>query len=271
MNFKHNTLYKYKIKIRSFSNLNNIIQPQKPDLVLPTPKNPLVICVATRREIANIPRNQYVVKILRPLRSLYRGDKMEERLVVMIKHVELLKKEIESLRYDYRIRKRNGGGDGLPPSNLFYEPIDEGKMADCILKNVNKFFHDDETCTILDKEYNRMEFCVLVHIYFKYIGILKNKSRLSFSTYLQFWVFAGKSEFGERTYNTYANKDIFKNLEKELSNTKVSFRFHPEQPKVPDGKFLMRAFQEIGYAFHHSDYFDELRELNKTMQCFDIQ
>ena len=192
-------------------------------------------------------------------------------MIVMIEMIDKLQKEMTSFRKEMLILNRKRHSGGLPPCNLFHYPIDEDKMAECILDRVNRFFHGDKTCDILDKEYNRMEFCVLVHIYFKYIGILKNKSCLSYSTYLQNKVFLDKSEFGERTYNTYANKDIFKNLEKELSNTKVSFKVHPERPKVPDGKFLMRAFQEIGYAFHHSDYFDELRELNKTMQCFDIQ
>ena len=41
-------------------------------------------------------------------------------------------------------------------------------------------------------------------------------------------------------------------------------------PKVPDGKFLRLAFLEIGYAFQHSGYFTELKELRDTMKSFKL-
>ena len=50
----------------------------------------------------------------------------------------------------------------------------------------------------------------------------------------------------------------------------VNFQVHPVPPKVPDGKFLRLAFLEIGYAFQHSGYFTELKELRDTMKSFKL-
>jgi hypothetical protein len=132
------------------------------------------------------------------------------------------------------------------------------------------FFHDDENCTICNREYGRMDFCVLMHIYFKYIGFLKNESRLSYSTFLQEKVFVSKSKFGKRTFNTYANKASFKILRKQLETLEVDFKKHPKLPPDSNESILKPAFQEIGYAFQHSSYITDLIELRNDLQKFKI-
>lgn len=269
-NVKYLSLTRRKYK----SNLKSIVQSQVAVSELPDINNPVIRRVLTRREIADIPKDRYVVKMLGPVkrhhRAMNRQDKMEEKIVVVIQLAEQLKKEMKAIRNEYRKKKRKSGSGFIPSTNLFHAPIDEDKMADCIVKIVDDFFHDDDKCTVFDKTYNRMEFCVLMHIFFDYIHILNKKNRLPYSKFLQEKVFTGKSEFGERTYNTYASKDFFEDFKKEIKDSTISFKNHPIPPKVPDGKFLLRSFQEIGWAFHHSDYFEELRNLNKKIQTFDI-
>ena len=110
--------------------------------------------------------------------------------------------------------------------------------------------------------------CVLVHIFFKYIKILKSQSRLPFSKYLKNKVLVGKEKFVERTFNKYAGKLHFKNFETEVKDLTINFRSHAMPLKGPDGKFLRLAFIEIGYAFLRSDYFNELRKLRKNVLTF---
>ena len=235
---------------------------------LPTKDFPIVVRAASRDEIDDIPRDLYTVTVL----ATVKRPGLEEALVIALTRIDECQDSFKSLLLNiHDIVRKSGGGDE-PPGNLFFAPIDEGKLADCIIGVMRGFFHDEETCNICDKEYNRMEFCVLMHIFFKHINILKNPNRLPFSMYLQNQVLVGKEKFSERTYNTYAAKGPFGLLEDELKDNvfEVNFQVHPVPPKVPDGKFLRLAFQEIGHAFLHSDYFNELREFRENLQSFKI-
>ena len=110
-------------------------------------------------------------------------------------------------------------------------------------------------------------------IFFKKANFLKKTTRLQFSTFIQNKVLAGKSGF-VRTYNTYADKDIYKFFEEELEIEEIDFKSHP-MPIPHEKKFsdyhlrttqeLSLAFQEIGWHFQKSPYFKELKELRKTM------
>lgn len=243
---------------------------------MPNDKFPVIVRVATRSEVAGIPTDRYFVKVLESPASSQNNvtdePNGEESVIVAIGITKELQKTLIKIRRNYRaeVRQGGGGGGGSQISNLFKEPIKESRMADCILNIMETFFHGDETCSIYNTKYNRMEFCVLLHLYFKYIHILKNDSRLSYSTFLQKKVYVKKSEFGERTYNTYANKDVFQKFEKELENIQVNFNLHPKYPPESNENILKPAFQEIGWAFHHSPYFKELRDLRKALETFDL-
>ena len=263
-------------RIRAFSSMKEIRSVQGVLPALPNFKCPITVRAATRREIADIPGDRYVVMEIVPAASQHRispgRENPEEKLLYLIALQKEINKGMNSIRFDIRdlMLGGGGGGDNEPPRNIFNPPIKENLMSNCIVGVMYDFFQDEDTCTICNRKYNRMEFCVLMHIYFKYIGILKNSSRLPFSIFLQEKVFAGKSQFGERTYNTYASKDIFQTFRNELKELKVDFTKHPKLPPDPTESILKPAFQEIGWAFQHSDYFSELRVLKSNLQTFNI-
>ena len=241
---------------------------------LPDERNPVIIRLLKRSELAAIPRDRYDIRVLKVRVPLLETGEVggEEELVVAITDTMNLAKQLKKLRQNLRNRLRNngGGGDGPSSSGIFNSPINEDLMSDCILGVMEDFFQGDENCTICNREYGRMDFCVLMHIYFKYIGFLKNESRLSYSTFLQEKVFVSKSKFGKRTFNTYANKASFKILRKQLENLEVDFKKHPKLPPDSNESILKPAFQEIGYAFQHSSYITDLIELRNDLQKFKI-
>ena len=259
--------------IRRFGSLLKTQRYQRYTPYLPDERNPYVIRAVTHSEIKDIPRDRYFVAVLDSQEGTHRvtsGGDLDRKTFVLIGRADQLTKDLKSLRFDVReyLRGIGGGGGGLTPSNIFYAPIDEDKLSDCIVNIMDSFSHGGESCFICNKKYSRIEFCVLVHLFFKYIHILKNNSRLSFCTYLKSKVFAGNPGFSERTFNTYADKDVFKNFEERIKDVKVNFKNHPVPSSVADANFLILAFQEIGYVFQHSPYFDELRELKKALQTF---
>lgn len=245
--------------------------------------NPVVFRVMKRSELDAIPRDRYDVKVIKVIVPLHETGEVEgeEELLVAITNSEQLTKRLKTLRQNMRIRIRdnNGGGGNPPSSNPFREPIDQHKMADCILQVMDDFFHGEDKCTICDKEFSNMEFCVMTHIFLKKIHFLKKETRLQFSKFAQKRVFAGKSGF-IRSYNTYAGKDIYKDFEKQLDIKQFNFKNHPV-PIPPEKKstdFHQRmiqdmslAFQEIGRAFQKSPYFKELKELKETLNEFVLQ
>ena len=241
---------------------------------LPNEHNPVIVRVLKRSELAAIPRDRYGVKVIKVMVPLLETGEVggEEELVVTITDLEGITKKLKNYRRNLRIRLRNnnGGGDEPPSSSLFNPPIREDLMSDCIMNIMEDFFHGEENCTICNREYSIMEFCVLMHTYFNYIGFLKNESRLPYSTFLQKKVFASKSKFGKRTFNTYFNKESFKTLRKQLEYLVVDFSKHPKLPPDPKESILKPAFQEIGWAFQHSPYFSELIELRNNLQKLKI-
>lgn len=260
-------------KVRSGRTLTDTMSKAGP--VLPNKQNPVVVRVVTRSELAAIPKDRYNVKVIKAMvPSQKTGEPgVEEELLVAISESEQHTKRLKRFRQELRVklrRHRGGGGPPPPPSSLFNPPIKEDLMADCIIEVMDNFFHGEEKCTICNQKYGRMEFCVLMHIFLKYIGFLKNESRLSYSEFLQEKVFVGKSKFGERTFNTYANKEAYQKLRKQLETLKVDFKSHPKLPPDPNESILKPAFQEIGRAFQHSDYFTQLIELKKNLQKLDI-
>ena len=269
----------YKQKYGSYHSVPTDIVP-KTEPVLPDKDCPIIVRYMTRSELAAIPRDRYEVRVIKVrVPKLETGEDGEEELLVAITDSVHLTKNLKALRMKLRTRLRNHGGGNPPPSNPFKDPIDQYKMADCIIKVMDGFFHDEDKCTIFDKDYNKKEFCVMMHIFFKKIQFLKKDSRLQFSQFVQNDVFAGKSGF-IRTFNTYADKDIYKAFEEQLDIKKCNFKNRPVPipPEKKSSDYHQRmmqdmglAFQEIGWAFQKSSYFIELKNLKETLNNFVLQ
>ena len=81
-------------------------------------------------------------------------------------------------------------------------------------------------------------------------------------------VFTNNQQFTVKTFNNFA---IAPNYAKEAEGfksekkKKIDFSTRPQ----PNGT-LIGAFQEIGWNFHYSKYFDELRELRNNLNNFRI-
>jgi len=250
---------------------------------LPDERNPVIVRALTRSELAAIPRDRYEVRVISVrIPTLDTGEVGgEEELVVAITNTEQLARQLKKVRQNLRKRLRDNNGGGGPPSseNPFKDPINQYLMADCVIQVMEDFFHGEDKCTICDQKYNNMEFCVMMHIFFKKIHFLKKETRLQFSKFLQNKVFAGKSGF-IRTFNTYADKDIYSDFEDQLDIEQYNFKKRPASipPEMKPSDYHQRmmldmslAFQEIGWAFQKSPYFKELKELKKTVNEFVLQ
>lgn len=150
-------------------------------------------------------------------------------------------------------------------SGIFYKPINDDALSDCILEIIGHYFKTGDTTKILGREYKLVTFCVLMHFYFIRIGIIENRSRKPFSNFLTKNVFGEEEKFSVKTFNNNANElaDVEQDFT-EHGRLKIDFNVRPN----PSGKPVQDAFHEIGYAFHHSHYFEELRKLRKRMEDF---
>ena len=170
------------------------------------------------------------------------------------------------LYYNGRQQIRNNSL--TPEFNIFYPPIDEGKMSDCIMEAVVHYFGDTDKCKICNREYKLPTFCLLMYYYFIRIGILKNTTRKHFSDFLTDKVLTNHPlKFTTKTFNNYANE--YQNYEEDFTNPhklSINFKVHPE----PSGQPLQNAFHEIGNFFHSSDYFEYLRKVKNNMEKFQL-
>lgn len=166
-----------KVKWAEYARLKNKIDPREVVPALPNKYFPIVVRAASRDELDDIPRDLYTVTVLATVK---RPD-LEEALVIALTRIDECQDSFKSLLLNiHDIVRKSGGGDE-PPGNLFFAPIDEGKLADCIIGVMRGFFHDEETCNICDKEYNRMEFCVLMHILI-YVSYIRYNGGLGYMT-----------------------------------------------------------------------------------------
>ena len=194
-------------------------------------------------------------------------DRTKEYLTV-IESLNLVIKETDRLYYENRELKRKLQIAPPEDSGIFFSPIDEGEMSDCIKKIILAFFGDNVIGKICGRIIKLVEFCLLMHCYFKYIHILKNKALKPFSDFLEKKVFPEESKFTARTFNNYANDPGFVKLENSFNDKtkpKINFNHHP----IPTGT-LQDVFHEIGWNFHHSPYFIKLREQKNNITGFDI-
>ena len=191
-----------------------------------------------------------------------------KQYTAMVSLLDQMRKTTDSF-YDTSLRLSRNQHNNPPESDsgLFYPPIDDGSMTDCIKKAIAHFFGEKDTCKIYGKEYKPAVFCLLMHDYFIRMHILKNTTRTPFCDFLQERVLQDEMKFTSRTFTGKAND--YKDSEQDFTDPgklRINFNVHPE----PSAKPLLDAFHEIGHFFHTSDYFVHLRELRDNMKGFMI-
>ena len=193
------------------------------------------------------------------------GTKQYTAMVTLIDQIRLKTESLYDTTLKLSRNQRNNPPE--PDSGLFYSPIDDGSMSDCIKKAIAHFFGEKDTCKIVGKEYKPVAFCLLMHDYFIRMHIIKNTTRTPFCDYLQKRVLKDEMKFTSRTFTGYAqdHKDAIQDFT-DSGKLKINFNVHAE----PSGKPLQDAFHEIGHYFHNSGYFKRLREMRDNMKGFMI-
>ena len=130
------------------------------------------------------------------------GTKLHNTLISLAKQIS----ETADSFYDKTlVLSRNQRTDPPEPdSGLFYSPIDDGSMSDCIKKAIAHFFGGKDTCKIVGKEYKPVAFCLLMHDYFIRMHIMKNTTRTPFCEYLLKHVLKEEMQFTSRTFTVIA-------------------------------------------------------------------
>ena len=241
-----------------------------PDTVfLPTKDNHVVVLNLTKAQIDAIPKDKYAVVVAGPA-HLYSptgavtpgsGDELYTTFVMHLKNLDKHSSAILTL-----IRKfeRDNGGDD-PTKDIFLTPIDKNKMADCIMHVVLDLFGDKDKITLHGHELKLSEFFVLTHYYFLRINVLKIKARKPFCEYLEKKVFQKKLDFTVKTFNNYAADYENENFT-DTKALPINFKYHAHERERP----LQKVFHEIGWNFHNSPYFEDLREMKKNAAQFLI-
>ena len=219
---------------------------------IPQSRRVPVRCILSRKEIEEIPKDRFQVRIIRKVgNSRISNNSREQRDAYVIELLEKAHHAMRQSRDDSRKEARNnggGGGDNPPHSGIFHRLIDEDLMSDCILEITEKIFHGEKECQICQKTFNKYEFYLLMQ-YYK--------------------VFAGKETGFVRSFNNYAQKDVFVRFKKFLEVNK-NIRFDNVQETRPTSaeEILLAPFQKIGWHFHFSNYFDTLRIQQKEVESF---
>ena len=235
--------------------------------------------VYSRKDIENFKKRHYQIRVLgRAKESEAVQDSVKEGDVVYVMElIEKAHRTMRDIRNESRKEERKngsggGGGGGTPPdSGIFHRLVNEGELADCILQIVNNLFHGEKECEICKIGFNVYEFFLLTYYYFDYIRILEKKTQLAYCEYLNNKVFAGKNKVGVRNFNNYVKKDVYINFVELLKNNEdIKFHSRPELPRPKTENRLLAPFQEIGWKFQHSDYFDKLRRERDKTQTFNI-
>ena len=183
--------------------------------------------------------------------------------------LDKVREKTDSL-YDLSIRLSQAHQDSASQEKfrkLFLLPIDLGGMTGCIKKAIAHFFNGKEVCKICGMEFKLVAFCLFMHYYFIRIKILKNQTHTPFCNYLLDCVLPGMPDtFTSRTFINYAND--YKDYEEEFTKPGelgINFNVHPKST----GTF-QDAFHEIGYYFHKSEYFEQLRDMRSNLGKFRI-
>lgn len=221
-----------------------------------------------KRQVRPAKRDGVIRFVRKPSAAITAEIDGTKQYTAMISLIEQMKQNADSFLDTTLVLSRNQRNNPPEPdSGLFYAPIDDGSMSDCIKKAIAHFFGEKDTCKILGKEYKPVEFCLLMHDYFIRMHIMKNTTRTPFCEYLLKHVLKEEMQFTSRTFTKYAqdHKDAIQDFT-DPSKLKIDFDYHPK----PSGKPLQDAFHEIGNFFHTSKYFKHLREMRDNMKGFMI-
>ena len=221
-----------------------------------------------KRQVRPAKRDGVIRFVRKPSAAIAAEVDGTKQYTAMISLIEQMKQNADSFLDTTLVLSRNQRD--TPPkdnSGLFYSPIDDGSMTDCIKKAIAHFFGEKETCKIVGKEYKPVAFCLLMHDYFIRMHIMKNTTRTPFCEYLLKHVLKEEMQFTSRTFTKYAqdHKDAIQDFT-DSGKLKINFNVHAE----PSVKPLQDAFHEIGYFFHNSKYFTRLREMRDNMKGFMI-
>ena len=221
-----------------------------------------------KRQVRPAKRDGVIRFVRKPSAAIAAEIDGTKQYTAMISLIEQMKQNADSFLDTTLVLSRNQRSNPPEPdSGLFYAPIDDGSMSDCIKKAIAHFFGEKDTCKILGKEYKPVEFCLLMHDYFIRMHIMKNTTRTPFCEYLLKHVLKEEMQFTSRTFTKYAqdHKNAIQDFT-DPSKLKIDFNYHPK----PSGKPLQDAFHEIGNFFHTSKYFKHLREMRDNMKGFMI-
>ena len=221
-----------------------------------------------KRQVRPAKRDGVIRFVRKPSAAIAAEIDGTKQYTAMISLIEQMKQNADSFLDTTLVLSRNQWTDPPEPdSGLFYSPIDDGSMRDCIKKAIAHFYGEKDTCKILGKEYKPVVFCLLMHDYFIRMHIMKNTSRTPFCEYLLKYVLKEEMMFSSRTFTGIASdyNDMIEDFT-DPSKLKIDFDYHPK----PSGKPLQDAFHEIGNFFHTSKYFKHLREMRDNMKGFMI-
>ena len=252
--------------------------PTRMAMVGPGEKGSGTISVHEMQRLRRLARGGKIVQrgrttgfVRKPSSTINVGKDSTKLYTVAIASLGELKEQIEGLYHSNRELSRNNGGGPPPESELFYEPIDEGRLSDCFMKIIAGYFGDGDKCKLYGHEFKLHEFCLFVHYYFRRIGIMKTNARQPFSEYVRKSVLKDGAVFTDKTFNNVAK--LYEDEEKEFTDKKlheINFDFRPSKDAKSSNPLqqLLYAFQDIGYNFHNSDYFRYLRDTRKRMNDF---
>ena len=221
-----------------------------------------------KRQVRPAKRDGVIRFVRKPSAAIAAEIDGTKQYTAMISLIEQMKQNADSFLDTTLVLSRNQRNNPPEPdSGLFYAPIDDGSMSDCIKKAIAHFFGEKDTCKICGKEYKPAVFCLLMHCYFLRMHIMKNTTRTPFCEYLLKYVLKEEMMFSSRTFTGIASdyNDMIEDFT-DPSKLKINFNVHAE----PSGKPLQDAFHEIGNFFHTSKYFKHLREMRDNMKGFMI-
>ena len=191
---------------------------------------------------------------------------LEELFLTMIKLSEQFQDTVGTFYTGYRkyCLKHGPGDDGPSDIGLFFPPINENEMADCVKTIMDKYFRNQDTCIVCGVQYNMPEFCLLMHFLFQRFKLLKKTALQPFCLFLHKKVYPGKKLFTTKTLNNYAHRKALQDVKPGFTNQEpmsIDFSFRPVQKESS----LKEAFQEIGWTFRKSVFFTKMREQKGNM------
>jgi hypothetical protein len=153
---------------------------------------------------------------------------------------------------------------------IFVCVIDEYRVANDLAELRQSIMGNESRKNICSMNCDLTDFCLLMHIVLKSMGLLANTSRLSYCNFLKEKVFCDDAP-KVRSFNDRANKENYRTLETILR--KVGDKFDPASMQLPAGygnNVCLQACQFLANSLHHREYFTSLREQQKVFKTIRI-